>query len=491
MSELDSFAKASCKWINSAVETVIGVNLIGARKATLYDTAGNTLPSGLTILDAPFVKITDGTNTANTKSVNGSYGLVTVVPSHISTANSTATVLTAGDTFIGTAEDITDHALIELTVIASHASVTDGLCVQFSHDGTNWDFEDCYTIVANTGKVFSLQCPTKYVRVKYTNGGTNQTYFRLQTVFKAVYSKPSSHRIADAISSQDDAELTKAVLTAENPSSTFINIGATLSGNLKTTDAENTLAIAKGEVVGSSDINKWGHAYDFDTTDGEVTVWDGVEDGTAWELMGYVFSTTAAIDSISSSSAADTGIDVTIVGLDSNWDEVTQTATLNGQTRVGLTTNLIRVYRAYNGNGTEFVGHIIIYENTALTAGVPTDKTKIRAIIHPDAQQTEMAVYTVPAGKTGYLVGGYCSTAGASKTSNYIIRFKTRLFQKIFRLQQKVSISDTGTSYIQFKYEVPQVLQEKTDLMVSAEITEAGVTGASVSAGFSIILVEN
>ena len=432
---------------------------------------------------------TTGTS-ANVVAVNGQNGLVTVIPGHVSTDNSTTSTLNAGIAYTGTAEIITDHALIEISVIASHASATDGLCVQFSHDGTNWDFEDCYTIAAATGKIFSLQCPTKYFRVKYTNGGTNQTYFRLQTILKSVYSKPSSHRIADAISDQDDAELMKAVLTAENPSSSFINVGATASGNLKVTDAENTLAIAKGEVTGASNINKWGNAPDFDTADGEVTVWDAAEDGAAWEQMTYTFSTTAAIDSISSTDNTDTE-DITIVGLDTNWAEVTQTVTLTGQTRAALSTSLIRVYRAYNANGTEFSGHVIIYENDTTTGGVPDDPTLIRAVIDPANQQTEMAVYTIPAGKTGYLLGGYCSTAGANKSSNYIIKFRARLFNKVFRTQQKVALSDSGSSFIPFTYPIPQSFPEKTDILVTAEMTVSGGTGATISAGFSIVLIDD
>ena len=104
------------------------------------------------------------------------------------------------------------------------------------------------------------------------------------------------------------------------------------------------MSIAQGNVTGVSKVNKWGYAPDFDTGDNEVTVWDGAEDGATWELMRYVYSTTADIDSISSSDNTDDQ-DIVIEGLDSNWELVTQTATLNGQTRVALSTSLIRVFR--------------------------------------------------------------------------------------------------------------------------------------------------
>jgi len=434
------------------------------------------------------IQIWDGTDTADVIPVNGTNGLVTIEPNHISLSNSFDFPIVADGTFTGISEDITNYAVMFINVYSDVASATDGLCIQFSTDNVNWDISECYTIAADTYKTFSIQCATKYFRISYTNGGTAQTEFRLQTKLCTKNALDSSHRIADAISDQDDATLNKAVLTAQQPNTNFINVGATESGNLKVTDAENTLAIAKGDVVGAGNVNKWGNAPDFDDGDGEVTVWDGAEDGTAWEKMVYTFPTSAVIDSISSSDAGDTQ-EVSVQGLDSNFALVTQTATLNGQTRVALSTPLTRVFRAFNANSTVFAGHIIIYENTALTAGVPTDKSKIYAVIHPDEQQTEMAVYTIPAGKTGYLLGGYCSTAGARRDDSYIIKFKTRLFGKVFRTQQKVSINDTATSFLPFTYPIPQVLPEKTDIIVTAQAVAQDQ--ASISAGFSIVLIDN
>jgi len=279
-------------------------------------------------------------------------------------------------------------------------------------------------------------------------------------------------------------------LTGKDPNDIFRNANVTEDGNLAITDEGNGLSIAQGKVTGTSSIAKFGDAPDFDAADGPVTVWDGADDAAAWEQMLYQYSTTADIDSVSSSDAGD-ATEVTIIGLDASWDEVTQTVTLNGQTRVALSTPLIRVYRAYNSNSTLFAGHVIVYVNTALTAGVPTDKTKIRAVIQPEAQQTLMCVYSIPAGKTGYLTRGYSSTAGANKSSNYIITFFVRSFGKVFRMQNINSISDDGSSNIVINYFVPLAIAEKSDLEVRCEASGVGVTGCSISAGFDLILVDN
>ena len=170
---------------------------------------------------------------ANVIVCDGHNALVSLAPGHVSTVNSTSTTLNSGATFTGTYEDVTNFGVIVVTLKASHASATDGLEIQFSSDGVNVDSQDNFTIAANTGKTFSFQTATKFYRIVYTNGGTNQTFFRLQTVLKPYYVKPSSHRVDDNISGQDDAELIKAVITGKNPGGTFVNITTTTAGNLK------------------------------------------------------------------------------------------------------------------------------------------------------------------------------------------------------------------------------------------------------------------
>lgn len=58
MAEIDLYAKASPKWVNSASETVFGVDMYGARKVTMKDSDGNELfsddnPANVWINDGP------------------------------------------------------------------------------------------------------------------------------------------------------------------------------------------------------------------------------------------------------------------------------------------------------------------------------------------------------------------------------------------------------------------------------------------------------
>jgi len=196
-------------------------------------TAWVEFPEMIEVSEASKVKIWDGTDTADVISTNGNQGLVTISPNHFSTVNATTTPLGIDGVFTGTGEETTNYADITITVQADQASATDGLEMQFSHDNITWSTTDRYTIPANKCKPFSLSAIGKYFRVKYTNGGVAQTEFDLCVRFNVTSAKPSSHRIDEAISGQDDAELQKAVITGKRADGLFDNVSLTNGSNMK------------------------------------------------------------------------------------------------------------------------------------------------------------------------------------------------------------------------------------------------------------------
>jgi hypothetical protein len=404
--------------------------------------------------------------------------------------NSTSTPLGGGAAFTGTATDILDYGIVFVSVYSNVASATDGLSIQQSIDGTNWDHSDVYTVPAGVGKNYSINPHARYVRVVYTNGAGAQGSFRLQTVLKG-NSKPSSHRIQSAISDDDDAELVKSVLTGKDPTGDFVNVGTTVDGFLAISDNSDGLAIAKGDVTGHSFIHKFGVAVDFDTGDGAVTIWDGADDANI-DQMVYQYSTSADIDSISSSQAADTQ-NIKIFGLDGSGNLVEQTATLSGQTRVALGTSLKRVHRMVNVSSTDLTGYVYCYVNTTLSSGVPVDSTKVRAIIQVNpyipVNQTLMAVYTIPTGYTGYLREWYASLGGGSRTSNYIVYLLARPSGQVFQVKHVSAIAEDGSSSIQHKYVEPEVFEAGTDIELRVRAESASITAAKIGGGFDIVLV--
>lgn len=137
---------------------------------------------------------------------------------YVSNYNSTTTTLGSGAAFTGLAEDIKDYSVVQVNVFADQVSATDGLSVQQSSDGTNWDISDTYTIPASTGKTFSFQVAARYLRIVYTNGGTIQGAFRIQAVLHQTVSKNSSQRPGDGLSNENDFEQVSAYLAALNSS---------------------------------------------------------------------------------------------------------------------------------------------------------------------------------------------------------------------------------------------------------------------------------
>ena len=124
----------------------------------------------------------------------------------VSTANSTAVNLAAAAVFTGTSEDVSEYSTIAVTVFASHASATDGLSVQQSADGANWDNTDVYSIPAATGKIFSFGVAARFYRLVYTNGATLTTSLRIQTIHSKNAKKASSVRPSDARPNDNDFE---------------------------------------------------------------------------------------------------------------------------------------------------------------------------------------------------------------------------------------------------------------------------------------------
>jgi len=245
--------------------------------------------------------------------------------------------------------------------------------------------------------------------------------------------------------------------------------------------------ISAGKIDGITFINKFGHSDNVGTATDPQDVWSGAPETFAADGGTYTFSTTAAIDTISSSNAGDDQL-FTIIGLDGDWNEVTQTATLNGQAKVVLGTSLIRVYRAYNSGTTDLAGNFYIYEDTPIVAGVPTLKTKIRAKVVNGTNQTEMAIYTIPKGKTGFFLKGYVGLSKNTTTEGEFVH-KARPFGGVFLTKGRIGLSSIGASYWIYEYAIPPSMPEKTDIKITCVKVGANNTGAV--GAFDLLLIDN
>jgi len=248
------------------------------------------------------------------------------------------------------------------------------------------------------------------------------------------------------------------------------------------------IEVAKGTVIGHSLVFKYGRNGEIDTGTAPEDVW--TYGGT------YTYNNTPSIQYISSDNALDNGMEITVEGLDENYEHQSVTVILNGQnqTQIGTGETFVRVFRCYNSGPIEFAGNLLIYDDTvsSVTLGVPSPTTSIKAEVKAIDQQTYMAIYTIPADKTGYLLGGAVSlTTGNSASKSALLDLRTKQFGGVFRSQELIEITSTGTSNFSQDLHAlgPLKIPEKTDVKATVRSVEANDTG--VSAYFSILLVDN
>lgn len=250
------------------------------------------------------------------------------------------------------------------------------------------------------------------------------------------------------------------------------------------------LEAARGRISGVRVVHKFGLAADIDAADGEVDIWDGMHEGIA-NITPYNWINGAPIDiQVSSSSALDVGVMISGEGLDENWVLQEGTATLNGQTPVPVGFQRRRIHRAYVSGSQAAVGDIYISDaGTPLVGGIPTDRSKIRAILHPDSQQTQMAIYTVPAGYDLFITHGWANVARIGPAAGLAgVRIYQRKFGGVFRVLHSLSLAITGSTGDPRPYTIPLRLTEKTDLIYRASVS---ANGMSVSAGFHGLLIRH
>jgi hypothetical protein len=238
------------------------------------------------------------------------------------------------------------------------------------------------------------------------------------------------------------------------------------------------LQVSRGQIQGHRNVTVFGFNPDVDQT--QVSV---------WPLQSLITFPAAALQmTVSSSSANDTSAGtgartVVVQGLDANYNEVTETVTLNGQTAVTMTASLLRVNYAYvvtAGSGNSAAGNIYIGTGT-VTAGVPAT---VYDIIKVDYNVTTTGSYTIPVGYTGYVSQGLFSAGQPSGSTQVEGRLLVRGTNNI-RMTEAITTLNNGVANYVFEY--PLAVPEKTTI----EATAIGsANNNAVSSMFIILLVK-
>jgi len=187
------------------------------------------------------------------------------------------------------------------------------------------------------------------------------------------------------------------------------------------------------------------------------TVWDG------GNIYSYPSSaTTMTATSQDATPANDNGVQVTIVGLDTNYEELIETITLAGAGTATTTGEFLRINRAYISNGQNPSDDILI------TSGVTT-----YAKITFPFNTTQQAIYTVPKGKRAYLT--YASIS-LEKNKEVVAKLMSRRVGETFVTGGLIG---TTGSY-QRQWVIPPVYPQKTDIEIRALAGATTIISASL-----------
>lgn len=224
-------------------------------------------------------------------------------------------------------------------------------------------------------------------------------------------------------------------------------------------ESDDYLNIAQGLIHKYSHINKFGY------NDALSSSYETVHDA------GGIYSYISTAGTATVAGASDAGAVIEVQGLDSNYNPAVENITVGSTGSISF----IRVFRARVvslSSGTTNQGNITITVDSA-----------VRATILTGNGQTLMALYTIPAGKTGYLI-----KFQGSVDKNQEVIFK--LFARpqddngVFNLKGQFGTFGVPITY---DYPVPLEFKAKTDIEIQAK---AGAT-AGGGAIFDLILVDN
>jgi len=228
------------------------------------------------------------------------------------------------------------------------------------------------------------------------------------------------------------------------------------------------LQLARGHIANHYPVHKFG-AVPAMATNTLGTIWDinnTVYPWASWDTAGIITLTRA--------STSDANKVITVQGLDTNYNFAEEDITLTATSGNAGSVSWRRVNRMFIK--TDIAGNI--GDITAVKDGVNV------ARITATFSQTLMAVYTIPAGKTGFLLQGTMSAQDGKDASGLMM---VRYFgTNVFRIGHAFEVS--SASNYNYTFAVPIAIPEKSDIDIQARSRDRN---GRYAAAFDMILVDN
>ncbi len=265
----------------------------------------------------------------------------------------------------------------------------------------------------------------------------------------------------------------------------ILALGVAADGSYAALDTDGEpyyLKVAKGLISGHSVMHKFGRNPDIDA--GFETIWNGGgiytgHNATAAQTV-EVFSSDDADNGGTSTGA----VTVELQGLDTNWLQITETVTLDGTTKVDSAKTYIRMDRAIVRSGASATAANL----GTITVRQKTTTANIFAVLPIGYNETMIAAYTIPAGKTGYLLW-WGASASKKQASFSNVKLLVRPDGEVFQVKAELTISTTGNSSFTRPYIIPKdALTAKSDIRIDADSSAADF---AVAAELDILLVDD
>jgi hypothetical protein len=239
------------------------------------------------------------------------------------------------------------------------------------------------------------------------------------------------------------------------------------------------LQVSRGQVPYHSPQNIFGYGTTPATANLFRTVWENM---TTTE---YVFPGSALTMQLVSTAVGDTA-SITIVGLDANYNIISETLVLNGTTNVPTVNQYFRINSLYvsTGSTTNPTG-VVSLSNGGVVYG--QINTGVFNGTTSSLGRSQMAVYTVPAGYTfhGFRYGAYSSFNGNS--ANYTTY--RAITNSSSGVQQLIVQTPFNTTY-EVQRHFPFPYAEKTDLRFQVASSAASSAVVSINIGGVLVLNE-
>jgi len=256
------------------------------------------------------------------------------------------------------------------------------------------------------------------------------------------------------------------------------NVNTTGSTTPSTAEIDFYLAVAKGDFTGYSNVSKFGYNPSVGSGNYE-SIWEG---SNAYPWMSAADQLEVLSSDTDDTSAGTGARTVELQGLDSSWNSLTETVTMNGTSAVTTTGSFLRIFRARvvtAGSSGRNEGTITIRDQ---------DTSTTRALITNGATdgngQTLMAVYTIPAGKTGYIININISSKKDQEQTYRLMARDNTVANAAWNVKE--FLTGRGGFSDWRKYAINKAT-EKTDL----DFQVISNSTSAAAGGFELILIDN